>query len=53
MGGVKQKSKQVSAAPMGKEKKLKQVSEAPMGKEKKKNNTFKKEAGIHCPDGPG
>lgn len=50
MGGIKQKSKQVSAAPMGKEKKLKQVSEAPMGKKKK--NTFKKEAGIHCPDGP-
>ena len=37
MGGVKQKSKQVSAAPMGKEKKLKQVSEAPMGKKKKKH----------------
>lgn len=33
---------------MGKEKKkLEQVSKAPMGKK-----TKKKEAGIHCPDGP-
>lgn len=46
MGGIKQKSKQVSAAPMGKEKKIKAGIRGPDGQGKKKIR-----AGIQGPDG--
>ena len=47
MGDVKQKSKQVSVAPMGKEKKIKAGIRGPDGLRRKK----KLKAGIRGPDG--